>query len=1092
MKRWNKMGKKAICPKCGRKSSNENMFCPYCGEKCSSDSEKQQESEGTGIGKKKVLIGAAVAVGAVCVVLLVVCVSLLVSKGRRSGATEDNADSEAAMNVDQSGEQTDGLVEPLYGDIEIPTIVLHSGDITPNPKSEGMLWDDSFFNWLEDIDATSDADGNIYYCNVEKTLRYNYESGYMAEYDVYRDADTNQIYKVISIEPRDGEIVITDYYYKSGEPNFIFYRSDSIYTPTYASLDIVGQRFYFDNDSMVRWGTVETPGEMGEYVLTKIDVDYAQLSYYDQTETVKSEYDWTEEVLLKEAYNVYNDLYDSNNVGILQANVHDVEGAPVGGMMVEVYRSSDDVLLYRTYTDDNGDINLNVLLDGTEFYIVVYGGDIYEDTSIYGLRLDNVYPMNLNDSIVLHKIGGDEYSVTLWVVDSTTVSTENGSTGNAIPNATAYIRNGASSYSGDVVQTVTTSADGQATVDLKTGTYTVQIDAEGFNTMYCALEVGTEDTSLNCYAAPINNDNKKTIVLTWDNPDYDLDLTIFTPYQGSNGDMAYIGSGVQSDSHGNYIQSDNSSLCEVAYIDGTDTGDYKIYVNNYTDTQAGNLNSAVLCVVNVHVYIYANNVLVADYTVPIGANGVVWEVVEISGTTYLPCQRVYSDVSGKRCWSGNKTQEYHLKVEKTISESTNSYRIDYNYYDIYGNLQSSRSESRYNNNPETITETTYKNTYDSQGRLVSRDDGSCITEYEYDEYGNVISETPRDKSDGKYYDKTCHEYTYYDDGQIESEFEWTLAWYDNENEWGASGSMGMGTYYDEEGRIIFLWHDSWCDMYVYGENYDIQELANRFDVYNYDAYVIFCNDEGDEISYAEVELNNNNKIEIGEVISSFEYEYDAQNNIRSKYSKNDYNTITTHYSYYEDDYVDDIGISYDDLIRVLKCAEWLSYNGGEWYVSDLFNTPSKMKYFLGMLEQYSGTRDIIASSGNLGLRAEYLSYTIDEYNLVLKNLFDMEYDFSQLEHINISNTMDWSKYETDSSGGDVYYADGKLVAIKGDSGSIVGSGSDIYIYRSGSDVIVQSDLVWDGDFDVYGALKLYLRKNSEGKYYIYKMGGKYY
>jgi hypothetical protein len=581
------------------------------------------------------------------------CVSLIVSKGKKSKTAENMADSDInEYKID--GQYTEGLVEPLYGDIEIPTIVLHSGDITPNPKSEGMLWDDSFFNWLEDIDATSDADGNIYYCNVEKTLRYNYESGYMAEYDVYRDADTNQIYKVISIEPRDGEIVITDYYYKSGEPNFIFYRSDSIYTPTYASLDIVGQRFYFDNDSMVRWGTVETPGEMGEYVLTKIDVDYAQLSYYDQTETVKSEYDWTEEVLLKEAYNVYNDLYDSNNVGILQANVHDVEGAPVGGMMVEVYRSSDDVLLYRTYTDDNGDINLNVLLDGTEFYIVVYGGDIYEDTSIYGLRLDNVYPMNLNDSIVLHKIGGDEYSVTLWVVDSTTVSTENGSTGNAIPNATAYIRNGASSYSGDVVQTVTTSADGQATVDLKTGTYTVQIDAEGFNTMYCALEVGTEDTSLNCYAAPINNDNKKTIVLTWDNPDYDLDLTIFTPYQGSNGDMAYIGSGVQSDSHGNYIQSDNSSLCEVAYIDGTDTGDYKIYVNNYTDTQAGNLNSAVLCVVNVHVYIYANNVLVADYTVPIGANGVVWEVVEISGTTYLPCQRVYSDVSGKRCWSGSK------------------------------------------------------------------------------------------------------------------------------------------------------------------------------------------------------------------------------------------------------------------------------------------------------------------------------------------------------------------------------------------------------------------------------------------------------
>jgi hypothetical protein len=253
------------------------------------------------------------------------------------------------------------------------------------------------------------------------------------------------------------------------------------------------------------------------------------------------------------------------------------------------------------------------------------------------------------------KSEGDEYNVAFYVVDSTTVSTQEGSTGNAVSNATVDIRDGASSYSGDVIQTATTDADGQAAIDLKTGTYTVQIMADGYSTMYYALEVGTDDTSLKCYAAPVNNDNKKTIVLTWDNPNYDLDLTIFTPYKGGNGDTAYIGSGVDSDSHGNYIQSDNSAVCEVAYIDGTNTGDYKIYVNNYTDTQAGNLSSDILGSANAHVYIYANNVLVADYAVPIGTNGVVWEVVDISGTTYQPCQRVYSDVSGKKCWNKDKT-----------------------------------------------------------------------------------------------------------------------------------------------------------------------------------------------------------------------------------------------------------------------------------------------------------------------------------------------------------------------------------------------------------------------------------------------------
>jgi hypothetical protein len=168
--------------------------------------------------------------------------------------------------------------------------------------------------------------------------------------------------------------------------------------------------------------------------------------------------------------------------------------------------------------------------------------------------------------------------------------------------------------------------------------------------------------------------------------------------------MASIGSGVQSDSHGNYIQSDNSSSCEVAYIDGTDTGDYKIYVNNYTDTQAGNLSSAVLGVVNVHVYIYANNVLVADYTVPIGANGVVWEVVEISGTTYLPCQRVYSDVSGKKCWNRDKTALDTSSDDELYARFFNG-EVGANYFDrdyelYYDTFVSSYAEESGEDAPE--------------------------------------------------------------------------------------------------------------------------------------------------------------------------------------------------------------------------------------------------------------------------------------------------------------------------------------------------------------------------------------------------------
>jgi YD repeat-containing protein len=683
----------------------------------------------------------------------------------------------------------------------------------------------------------------------------------------------------------------------------------------------------------------------------------------------------------------------------------------------------------------------------------------------------------------------DKYNVTFYVVDSTTVSSVDGTTGNAIPSATIDIRDGADSDSGDVIQTVTTGEDGQANVDLESGTYIAQIGTDGYSTMYYTLEVGTEDMMLNCYAAPVNNDNKKTIVLTWDNPDYDLDLTIFTNYQDGGGDMAYIGRGIKSDDDGNYIQSDNSEVCEVAYIDKTGSGNYKIYVNNYTDTQAGNLNSSALGEINAHVYVYADNEQVADYT-----SVVLWEVAQISGTTYQPCEMVYSDVNGNLWWSGDKTHEYHLKAEKTISQSVYndnySYIIYYNYYDIYGNLQSCVTEyydtydSFYYDNPDSIYDITYQNTYDSQGRLVSMDDGTIITEYEYDDHGNVTSETRKYKADGSYEDKTCHEYTYNDNGQIE--YELIEIWY-NDNGQITMFPYAYENYYDEKGRIIVEKYVSRFDIYVYEDGYNLQELVESFDLFDWEFDVAFCNDEGDVVkseycNYTDGQINEINGHE-------YEYEYDAWHNRRSEYVNDDGNRSTTHYSYYEDDYVGDVGISDDELKDVLNCAEWLCDNN-EWYVSDLFDNSSKMKYFLGMLEYGNGTRDSITTYGTL--EAEYLSYTIDEYNLVLKNLFDMEYDFSQLEHINISNNTNLSKYSTDNVFGDVYYSDGKLVAISGAAGYMGGSGSDIYIYRSGSDVVVQSDMVGDGDFDVYGALKLYLRKNSEGKYYIYKMSENQY
>lgn len=148
------------------------------------------------------------------------------------------------------------------------------------------------------------------------------------------------------------------------------------------------------------------------------------------------------------------------------------------------------------------------------------------------------------------------------------------------------------------------------------------------------------------------------VALTRDGEDSDLDLTIFTPSQSTGVDMAHIGGAVTSDRTENYLVSDNVSLCEVIYLNTGETGNFKVYVNDYTNSMAGNYNYTAdrRAALNVHVYIYNGNGLEEEYAYPSGQNGVVWEVEKVNGLTVTPGQRVYTVIRGKRWWLEDKAK----------------------------------------------------------------------------------------------------------------------------------------------------------------------------------------------------------------------------------------------------------------------------------------------------------------------------------------------------------------------------------------------------------------------------------------------------
>lgn len=257
---------------------------------------------------------------------------------------------------------------------------------------------------------------------------------------------------------------------------------------------------------------------------------------------------------------------------------------------------------------------------------------------------------------------GDEYPVHIDVYSAVDVRTgEDGSLlRDLLTGARASLRAGADAYKGEVLQTLEADADGRINTTLPAGIYTAQIDVEGYTPAYVTVEVAEQETVAEGYMLPVPETDQAGIILTWEG-EADLDLILLTPYQSTDGDMAHIGGSIMNDRYGNRLVADNAAGCEVMYVNTAVQGDYKLYVNNYTESEAGNYSSGQLSTLNVHIYIYDSTGLVAEYRFPEEQIGVVWEAAALNGSQVTPGQRVYSSPEGEGWWTENK---WALDLEK--------------------------------------------------------------------------------------------------------------------------------------------------------------------------------------------------------------------------------------------------------------------------------------------------------------------------------------------------------------------------------------------------------------------------------------------
>ena len=525
----------------------------------------------------------------------------------------------------------------------------------PNARNYKADWNAGIFYTLEDINTKSSKDGQLKKYKLVRKELINKKNGNRIEYEVYKHPNTGKMHKITSIEHRKNDLEITDYYYDDkGKPNFVYQRKDSIYTPVYASFEFTGDRYFFNNDSLIKWRFVKKANDVEEISLKtdKNRKDVKQYSYLDINKKKQKAYDKKEVRMLNAAYNTYNAMLKKSKKSIVKGYIVDAKRNPVANATVEFVHS--DKVIGTVKTNANGYYTTGILpvKDG---YTIRVSADGYQTTEGAKAVIDKSGTVIRIDVISLVAVSEASHKVSINVYDGETVKyVKKKAVKTALSGAEVIARKGLNNKTGEQVTTGTTDADGNLVIELVSGVYTLEIRLNGYVVGYKTVVVD-EDKNVSVALAKPVTDKQMKVVLSWEG-EQDLDSYLFTPYRAKKGNMAYIGGSAKKDKHGNrlYLDGKNGNNVEIINIANIKNGYYKYYVSDYTNSIQKNYTAKDMAGLNIRVEVYDKNGLAAVYIIPYNPNGVIWEVFEIKNGKVVPLQNTYKNVKGKKWWIEKK------------------------------------------------------------------------------------------------------------------------------------------------------------------------------------------------------------------------------------------------------------------------------------------------------------------------------------------------------------------------------------------------------------------------------------------------------
>lgn len=521
---------------------------------------------------------------------------------------------------------------------------------TPNPRDTSLEWDRTLFYSLEDVSPTDPNDGQINYCNISKVRLKNKETQKLVECEIYKHPTTNEIQKIVTIEKQTntGLYEVWEYYYQNAKVNFIFYSLRDVYTPTYATPDKCGERYYFNNYTLVKFRRIEVPLEVQDFFVS-------ELAQYDAS--VVAGFNNLEIVGLTRAYNVYYTVQNTPIYGTLQGYVYDSNNAPIAGAKIKAHNNHYNKDAGQVTTNEEGYYSIMVPSDDEGDYLLQAQCGDDEPVDIYGVEVDDTTTTVNNENLYIPGKEQQGQTVDMEIMLCDAFNTQGGGDNYSNMKRLSYaklnIRKGVNNKKGDIIGEYTADEQGIVHATLPLGMYTGEIISEGYANSFFTIAAKPDNTYMQSLTTPKLNENEVRIVLTWGSTPNDLDSHLFTPYQGTAGDMQHIGYYNRYDSNGNNLDVDDTTGYgpETITITNVTDGNYKYYVSDFTNLSAGVPDSFALSNSNATVRVYTKNGLQATFNVPVNRSGTIWEVFEIRNKKVIPIQRYYSYVEDKSWWT---------------------------------------------------------------------------------------------------------------------------------------------------------------------------------------------------------------------------------------------------------------------------------------------------------------------------------------------------------------------------------------------------------------------------------------------------------